>query len=394
MRTFLRIIAINFFGCSIVFIAAELVFGGWLANSGLVKLGIIRDRVIEVSTSDGDGTVSWGPHGFRNYFGKPKDIDIIVVGGSTTLERNIKDGHTWVDQLGEGLSLQLGKNLTVVNAGVDGQSTIGHIANFEAWFSSLKDFAPRYYIYYVGINDIQVDMHNSTKAGQNIEEVPHWWSTLINSEGPIINRLLNATIYYPGFFDGFEADSIVCQTFICSIRSNSILFHSLRKLKGYLLAKKSKLHYGSKLSDIATFTDQPLRTDSAAYANDLAQRFRKRLAALTQRTIAAGGQPIYVTQTSRIFQRTPTGKILGVPDEFACGTQKCNGVDQYFLYQAYAKTVMEHCSRHSLVCSDLFSNLNLDANRDFSDIIHTSPSGAKKVAGFLSKSLASLARSL
>jgi hypothetical protein len=47
---------------------------------------------------------------------------------------------------------QNGAGLTVANAGVDGQSTVGHIMNFKWWFPNIPRLAPDYILFYLGLN--------------------------------------------------------------------------------------------------------------------------------------------------------------------------------------------------------------------------------------------------
>ena len=46
-----------------------------------------------------------------------------------------------------------GYNFQIINAGIEGQSTFGHIYNFKHWFPKLKNFSPKLYIFYIGLND-------------------------------------------------------------------------------------------------------------------------------------------------------------------------------------------------------------------------------------------------
>ena len=44
-------------------------------------------------------------------------------------------------------------NIDVVNAGIDGQSTHGHIWNFKFWFNKIPSLKTKYIIFYIGINE-------------------------------------------------------------------------------------------------------------------------------------------------------------------------------------------------------------------------------------------------
>ena len=77
-------------------------------------------------------------HGLRGVYDDPSKIDILAIGGSTTNERFIDEKHTWAAVLGQEFRRH-GREVVVVNAGVDGHSTIGHLKNFEFWFSMIPD---------------------------------------------------------------------------------------------------------------------------------------------------------------------------------------------------------------------------------------------------------------
>ena len=89
---------------------------------------------------------------FRGAELDPKNIKIIMVGGSTTDERYKPEELTIVGNLNKKLE-KIGSTKKIINAGVEGQSTRGHIANFKYWFNKIEKFAPKYIIYYIGIND-------------------------------------------------------------------------------------------------------------------------------------------------------------------------------------------------------------------------------------------------
>ena len=76
-----------------------------------------------------------------------QNIDFLVLGGSTTEEKFIDDNDTWTEKL-EKKFIKDGKDIEVVNAGIDGQSTIGHIYNFEKWFPHIKNLNPKFIIFY------------------------------------------------------------------------------------------------------------------------------------------------------------------------------------------------------------------------------------------------------
>ncbi len=90
--------------------------------------------------------------GFRGE-NPPKDFDdyltIIAVGGSTTNCLYISDGKTWVDLLGEKLKKSFPK-FWINNAGLDGQTTNGHLVLIKDVIVELK---PKVVLFLVGAND-------------------------------------------------------------------------------------------------------------------------------------------------------------------------------------------------------------------------------------------------
>ena len=91
-------------------------------------------------------------HGFRGEEIDPSLIDAVIIGGSTIDERYKPSEFTITGNLNV-LLKNKGYNFKITNAGIEGQSTYGHIYNFEHWFPKLKNFSPKLYIFYVGPSD-------------------------------------------------------------------------------------------------------------------------------------------------------------------------------------------------------------------------------------------------
>ncbi len=83
----------------------------------------------------------------KNYI---KNGTILTIGGSSTDQRFVDDNRTWQSNLENDL------NLAVINGGVDGQTTYGHIFSIENWHSkSLITKKIDAIIFYIGINDVR-----------------------------------------------------------------------------------------------------------------------------------------------------------------------------------------------------------------------------------------------
>ena len=73
---------------------------------------------------------------------------MLSVGGSTTDQRFIDNNRTWQSNLERLL------NVAVINGGVDGQTSYGHIFSIKRWHSKvLKPKEVDAIIFYVGVND-------------------------------------------------------------------------------------------------------------------------------------------------------------------------------------------------------------------------------------------------
>ena len=139
----------------------ELVFGAWVRDDALNRLNLVRDRKLQFSTTHlypsmhGIATYTRDEFGLRGDCGQPAKITVLTLGGSTTDQRYVSDDETWQAALQRRLRDQ-GKEVCIGNAGVDGQSTIGNLKNFDWWFPHVPGLKPKYILFYVGINDFYI----------------------------------------------------------------------------------------------------------------------------------------------------------------------------------------------------------------------------------------------
>jgi lysophospholipase L1-like esterase len=91
----------------------------------------------------------------------PRDFDrrltILTIGGSTTESLFLSDGKTWTDQLSRRLTAAL-PDVWVNNAGLDGQSTYGHVVLLRSAVVTLR---PKVALFLVGTNDVALDRANT-----------------------------------------------------------------------------------------------------------------------------------------------------------------------------------------------------------------------------------------
>jgi hypothetical protein len=75
------------------------------------------------------------------------EIELVTVGGSTTDQHYITEGQTWQDVLGTLTGVR------VANAGVDGMTSFGHLVAVSEWLHEIPNFSPKSYLHYIGVND-------------------------------------------------------------------------------------------------------------------------------------------------------------------------------------------------------------------------------------------------
>ncbi len=364
-----RVIAINCLLIGLVFLAAELIFGTWFSDQhALMKFTQIRNyqNVQDNPLHVGNATVTYtrDSYGFRGLEGDVSEIDILTVGGSTTDQRWVDDAETYQAVMRD-LFEKDGKDVSVVNAGIDGQSTFGHLANFSSWFNEIPGIDVRYIIYYIGINDLLISKPTDVYDVVALEDNAY--------------NNLKATIKdKSAFYQVYKILRLVVSG-----------DHSLNELNRTNIADREPL------------TAKPLitapLTDLFAQSID---SYTERLAELDKMTREFGAEPIFVTQRSARWTRR-NGEVVGIaeyqPDFFEMVRQQLpadyqtlNGVDFYRLERILADAQMAACRKLNAICLDLMADIEFDLETDFYDPIHTTASGSRAIGEYLYNELQEL----
>ena len=155
MKKILKILSFNIFFLIIGLILIEVFFGKWFykSNYGSLLIPNYSISVINQPYYDKDKTYihSWDKNGFRANDYNLNEIDILVIGGSTTAEKFIDDNHIWTKVFER--QIENKTKFKVINAGIGGQTVYGHNNMFDLWFSNYKELKPKYIFIYLGIND-------------------------------------------------------------------------------------------------------------------------------------------------------------------------------------------------------------------------------------------------
>lgn len=340
MKKFARILIFNAISILAVVGLSEAIFGTWLGDS-FGALNITRETIFFDASSfyEGGGKVTYArdQYGLRGRYTRPSEIDVLTIGGSTTDQRYLTEGKTWQDVLAAAFAAG-GQNISVVNAGIDGQSSLGHLFNFERWFPLIPDMRARYVLVYAGINDVYVHMKDTSDqliAGSPLLQLHH------------------------------------------AIKNNSALYKVFKVVKGAFLARRVKLTGGIVDFGSVQWTDRP-NLDPSPASKDKARFYRVRLQKLVRRIRTFGATPILVTQRRGDMRRGAAGKLWGI----AAPAGQNNGLDEARALAAINRESLETCAALKLLCFDLASELELGPS-DYYDRVHTNPEGARKIGEYL-----------
>ncbi|MBW2662665.1 MAG: SGNH/GDSL hydrolase family protein [Deltaproteobacteria bacterium] len=342
-----KILFINGVILIIGIILIEIVWQIAYSNDIRVTLNVLADTNYDYDISSiyqsRDHTIHYSRdiNGFRGNYSNAKDIDVIVIGGSTTDQRYIDDEQTWEHVL-ESLLKQSGINITIVNAGVDGQSTYGHIKNFDLWFPKIRQLNPNYILFYVGINDFYKD------------------------EGCSYDALCGNTL-------------ITIKKFI----KTSFVYYLYRLVKGIIKVKIEKIGHKPVDFSMLNTTSRPL-IGKDKYKQIMAKRlneYSSRLKTLISKTKKMGAMPIFVTQRRMSYWRKGN-QVIGISYQSSYNAVKYNGVDMYYMNKLLNNTTMSVCKQANGICIDLESELNF-THDDFYDFAHNTPRGTIKIGKYL-----------
>ena len=323
----------------------ELGFGSWFSPHRLDQLNIVRHanytfRVDSLYASlKKYARYQRDLYGLRGKYSDPAHIDILTMGGSATDQRYLDEGDTWQDVL-HGRFRQNGSDVSVVNAGVDGQSTIGNLKDFEIWFPQIPNLKPRYVLVYLGPNDLFTD----DRAAPDDVEGSHSIKAMLKSKSALHRLYRNLTGAY-----------LASVAFPVSHRAISF----------------SRLPW----------THTPLRRSYEDFQSGRLARFEKRVRNLLATIRRWGAKPIVVTQPMRIYKEE-NGGILGVATPMAIDGVSVNGADIAHMLWMIHRKALDVCEDEGGIGLDLARQVNF-TDDDFYDYVHNTPAGARKIGDYL-----------
>jgi lysophospholipase L1-like esterase len=345
-----KLVSLNIFFTLIGILILEIIFGNWFKNESLQKLGFIKDKEYKIDVSKlytRNELINYtrDKYGLRgnSILNHPEKIDILTIGGSTTDQRYIDDKETWQSVLERELN-ENKLNYCVANAGIDGQSTVGHIYNFSLWFSNIDKLKPKYVFYFIGINDAFRFQESTSNDGQN---------SLLQGPG---------AEYFPKRIIPFH---------------KSAFYNIYRIIKGNRESSLLKLRHQKNVNfNIMEYTQTPL-LNPTFYENYkiLINSYIKRVQKLDSLTKSIGAVPVFISQASNHYYLKDS-IINGVNTIFENSDIKFNGVDAYNLLKIAHNSLKTYCG-DSIIFINTF-NYHYERS-DFYDYVHMTPTGSKKL---------------
>lgn len=330
----------------------EALFGGWFRHDPLFKtktINVVRNvhKKYDVSAFGFKEKVSTyirDQYGLRGSCASKNLATMVTVGGSTTNQFFISEGKTWQDLLQKKIEHDLNsKPFCIANAGIDGHSSFGHLASFDLWFPNIENLKPKFFLFYMGINDAAFRFSEKLWRDTNPE---------------VKSDLKNI------------------------IKENSILFvvYQLMKQKFYptLEAPIASHRYIPKNPEFYSAKTTTENIEKMCELN--AVMFRDRLKRLLEKVSSYGAKPICVSQPHALAWRFGN-KLKGIKSAFVHKGKNYNGLDYDLCLRLLNRELEVLCPAYQGFYINL-TDKQFEIS-DFYDLVHATPEGTEKIASYL-----------
>lgn len=273
-------------------------------------------------------------------------LSLISVGGSATLCFFLSDDKTWTARLGARLDKTF-RDVWVNNAGIDGNSTYGHVVLMEDDIAKLH---PKVVLFLIGANDVGRDADVEADAE--------------NIKGPISFHSPTALI-----------KSLSPYSEVASVIGG--LYRSLNSYQEGLVNQKTELDKQGYLDPSPEEERQYIaRFASAHYLQGFEERMRK-LIAISQ---ANGIEPVLVTHP--LLAGAGTDDVTHLDLARIVVTPGHNGKMGWEVLEMYNDVTRRVGQEKGLLVVDVARELP-KSSRYFYDFIHYTNAGADAVAGII-----------
>jgi len=348
MLKYVYVVIINIIILLILLIAIELIFGTWLKKNNYGSLLIPKQQFNLITDfpykSEEIGKFTRDQYGFRANNYELHDINILILGGSTTEEREVDDQRIWTKIFEKNIK----KKFKVLNAGIGGQTSLGHKLMFNLWFNKFDTLSPDFIIVFLGINDAYYLVENvSEQSYLNINYFDKFEpGRKINNSNR--DELLNI----------MPLDKIKQY-----IKNNSVLHTLYLIIKGNLLSYKYGLNYND---DTTTYDPDVTKSPDIAklnedYLDQYENYYHNNLLKIYNYANEYKSELILVTQS--VSSKHWLKKYLNTINNFT----------------------RSFCKIKKIKCIDLDKKILGLSDEFFYDSIHTDPVGSKIIGEFIAK---------
>ncbi len=357
-KYFLKILAVNLVILFFMLKTVELIFGEWVyENPWYHKSPVVKNQSYEIYLnnlypSENDKIrYNRDEYGFRGNYDNISKINILTIGGSTTDQKFVDDSLIFENFISREFSKK-NQKVSVANAGIDGQSTIGHLNNFYHWFPYIKNLKVEYFLFYIGINDFHI----------------------LSSELPDFRDLDLVNLKNRPNLEGKDKKGI--KYFILEL-FNIVDAIYYAKREGLYHGKEKRWNFSkNNLVDIGL-----IKNYEKTMKKDL-KEYEKRLELLCEEVIKLNAKAIFVSQGRNAYKFIDK-KLYGVPDFGSYKNEKINGVDYYKMIRLMHEKCKNISERNNMIFIDLQKELTLNYDQDFYDDMHTTPSGSMKIGKYI-----------
>jgi lysophospholipase L1-like esterase len=339
---------------------AAILLEGALRLYQPIPFRVRGDRIVlpvrQVYTFDNGGASKLDPitHHTKNALGfrgpdPPRDLasrlTLVTIGGSTTECLFLSDGKTWTDVIARRLAARA-PDSWVNNAGLDGQSTFGHLVLLRTVVAALR---PTLAVFLVGANDVGLEAANTYDAA------------LAPSR---------AGLQAVGRF-------VIAHSELASVAQNL-----------YRAGRARQRGFGHSQVDLATANrlalDQTVMDATVRKYRETLDGYAARLTAIVNLSRASGIVPVLVTQPALFGDVVdpPTGVDLATVQVNGRG----NGSLEWRVLELYNDVTRRVAGEQHADLIDLARELPKDS-RLFYDFLHFTNEGAAQVGAIVSAHL-------
>ena len=331
MKNSLKLIIFNIFVFIFLVILIELIFGNWVKNKNFgFSVRELRNVNIPMSVKYDqkkfDYNFKRNSYGFIGEEVNPKNIKIVFMGGSTGEEMFKPYKYSIVGLLNNKFE-EDEINVKITNASKGGKTTRGYVNDFLYWFPKIKNFNPKTYIFYTGLND------SSLSLPDHYDEI-----VKVNIKDKLEDYIKNNSIFYE--------------------LKKKIEFKYFSKIRKYYGLEDQKLYYNYELVNYKTaklkFSKKKINEEKLIKINNFSKNLKNLKYIIDKRKI----NPIFITQI------------------------QYDGLNNHslFLINEYLK---EFCKKNNYKIIKLDEmNFKLD-NKDFYDHVHTTIRGSEKITNLI-----------